>query len=95
MKMTKEEIGRRFEEITIWRSGDHRAPHKPLLLLYALAKCSRGEARLIPYRDIDPDLRAPPALAEHACEAPPNARTGVRLDEPRTPGPEGWNPKTG
>lgn len=56
--MKKEEIGRRFEEITIWRSGDQRAPHKPLLLLYALAKCSRGEARLIPYRDIDPDLRS-------------------------------------
>ncbi|MFV1965743.1 MAG: phosphorothioated DNA-binding restriction endonuclease [Pirellulaceae bacterium] len=42
---------------TVWKRGSQRAPHKPLLLLYALAKCSRSEPRLISYADVDRDLR--------------------------------------
>ncbi len=36
-------------DITIWRKGDQRAPHKPLLLLYVLAKYQQGHARLFNY----------------------------------------------
>ncbi|MBM6607478.1 HNH endonuclease [Enterobacteriaceae bacterium RIT814] len=36
-------------DITIWRKGEQRAPHKPLLLLYALAKYQQGHARLFDY----------------------------------------------
>lgn len=35
--------------ITIWRKGEQRAPHKPLLLLYVLANYQRGHARLFDY----------------------------------------------
>ena len=33
----------------MWRSGDSRAPHKPLLLLLALGRVSRNEPRLASY----------------------------------------------
>lgn len=36
-------------DITIWRKGDQRAPHKPLLLLYVLANYQKGHARLFDY----------------------------------------------
>ena len=49
-------------------AGDRRAPHKPLLLLYALGQLRRGR-REIPFNDVksalDPllDAYAPPVLA--------------------------------
>ena len=30
-----------IENITIWRKGEQRAPHKPLLLLYVLSQYQR------------------------------------------------------
>jgi predicted restriction endonuclease len=35
--------------IIIWRKGEQRAPHKPLLLLYVLANYQQGHARLFDY----------------------------------------------
>ena len=46
-----------FSRLNVWRCGGERAPHKPLLALYALGRCARGEPRLIPYRDIDERVR--------------------------------------
>jgi putative restriction endonuclease len=46
-----------FSSIEVWRRGGERAPHKPLLLLYALARCARGKPREIPFRQVDPDLK--------------------------------------
>lgn len=46
-----------FQSLAIWRRGAQRAPHKPLLLLYALRKCASGSDRLIPYREVDENLR--------------------------------------
>ncbi len=46
-----------FENLTVWKRGGQRAPHKPLLALYALGRCQRGEGRLVPYSDVDRDLR--------------------------------------
>ena len=54
--MNAQEIEARFNEIRVWTKGAQRAPHKPLLLLYALGGCARGESRLIPYSQIDNDL---------------------------------------
>jgi putative restriction endonuclease len=51
------EIEDLFRSINVWKRGHQRAPHKPLLLLYALGKYSHGADRLIPYSDIDRDLR--------------------------------------
>lgn len=55
--MAPDELKQRIRTITVWKRGSQRAPHKPLLLLYALAKCVRGEPRLISYADVDRDLR--------------------------------------
>ena len=54
--MTKEEIIQKFDNVRIWRRGDERAPHKPLLILYAIGRLLRDEIRLVPYSEIDVDL---------------------------------------
>jgi putative restriction endonuclease len=55
--MTKQALQDLFSKITVWKRGGERAPHKPLLALYALGKCARREGRLIAYSDVDQDLR--------------------------------------
>ena len=49
--MTKDQILQRFRTLRQAISGDERAPHKPLLALYAIGKLLRGEDRLISYTD--------------------------------------------
>jgi len=55
--MNASELKQQFRTITVWKRGTQRAPHKPLLLLYALSKALRGEPREIPYVEVDRDLR--------------------------------------
>ena len=55
--MTQQELQDLFSKITVWKRGGERAPHKPLLALYALGRCARREGRLIAYSDVDRDLR--------------------------------------
>ena len=50
-------IEEQFQFLNVWKKGDERAPHKPLLILYALSKCINENQRLIPYRQIDQDLK--------------------------------------
>ena len=47
----------RFETLTVWKRKGQRAPHKPLLALWAIGRCLRGEDRLAGYRTVDEDLR--------------------------------------
>ena len=55
--MNREQILQRFETLRQWRSDGERAPHKPLLVLYAIGKLLRGEDRLISYTgDIEENL---------------------------------------
>lgn len=54
--MTPDEIRQRFNRITVWQRGGERAPHKPLLALYAIARLLRGTPRMIPYAEIDREL---------------------------------------
>ncbi len=69
--MDKEDIKSRIASLNVWRRGDERAPHKPLLLLYALGRCLRGDSRLIPYTEVDRDLKkllaefGPPRRSHH------------------------------
>ena len=49
--MNRQQILQRFETLRQWRSDGERAPHKPLLVLYAIGKLLRGEDRLISYTD--------------------------------------------
>lgn len=56
--MTPDEIKSLFNTITVWRRGGERAPHKPLLALYAIGRLLRGEPRLVDYARVDRDLGA-------------------------------------
>ncbi len=49
--MNRGEILEKFESLRQWGSEGERAPHKPLLVLYAIGKLLRGEDRLISYSD--------------------------------------------
>ncbi|CCN68910.1 phosphorothioated DNA-binding restriction endonuclease [Vibrio nigripulchritudo] len=39
----------KIQTISRWRRGDQRAPHKPLMLLYALSQYKRGHERLFQF----------------------------------------------
>ena len=52
----RDEILRAFDRINVWSRGSERAPHKPLLVLYALGRLSRSEPSLIPFREVAPKL---------------------------------------
>src|SRR5262249_31886427 len=60
----------RFAELNTWRQGDQRAPHKPLLVLYALGRWQQGKAE-VTYVETEPDLTAllrefgPPRKSDH------------------------------
>ena len=47
--MDRDEFLSQIADINVWRQGDTRAPHKPLLLLLGLARLSRGEDRMAGY----------------------------------------------
>lgn len=56
---TADRIRELFSNIETWRLGDQRAPHKPLLLLYALARVQNAsEPRLARYEGYEPELEA-------------------------------------
>ena len=50
-------IAERFAKLLTWRRAGERAPHKPLLALYALGRVIRGGERMIPYVEADTALR--------------------------------------
>lgn len=54
---TPEAVRAALLDVNVWKHGAQRAPHKPLLLLLALAQLLRGEGRLLAYRDVDSRLR--------------------------------------
>lgn len=60
----------RFGALNVWKRGDARAPHKPLLVLLALGRLSRGEMEL-PFADCDRELTellrefGPPSRSQH------------------------------
>jgi putative restriction endonuclease len=68
--MSDQLILARFETLNIWKQGDQRAPHKPLLVLYALGRWQRGQTD-VAFRDAEPELTAllrefgPPRRSDH------------------------------
>jgi putative restriction endonuclease len=54
--MTSSELLRKVADIKVWRRHDERAPHKPLLLLYALSHISEEQTNAIPYAELDVKL---------------------------------------
>ena len=47
----------RFEAINVWVRRSERAPHKPLLILLALARVQAGQPRMIRFSEIEATLR--------------------------------------
>jgi putative restriction endonuclease len=54
--MKRDAVLHLFDRVNVCSRGDRRAPHKPLLVLYALGRWSRGEPADIPFRRADADL---------------------------------------
>src|SRR4051812_14056140 len=68
--MGSETVLHRFDDLSIWKQGDQRAPHKPLLVLYALGRWQAGQKDLT-FRQVESDLTAllrefgPPRKSDH------------------------------
>lgn len=56
MSMDDQNLIERVCRVTVFQAGGKRPPHKPLLLLVALARLQRGEDRLAPYAEIKETL---------------------------------------
>jgi putative restriction endonuclease len=54
--LSRDQILEAFDRINVWSRGSERAPHKPLLVLYALGQLSRGGPNSIAFRDLAPKL---------------------------------------
>ncbi|MCY4142127.1 MAG: HNH endonuclease [Gammaproteobacteria bacterium] len=50
------DILHRFSNMRIGRSGEKRAPHKPLLVLWAIGRCVDGQRRLATYQLVHQEL---------------------------------------
>jgi putative restriction endonuclease len=65
-----DDLRSRFDNLTVWKRGDQRAPHKPLLALYAMGRLVQGERWLL-FEDIEADLKSlliefgPPRKSHH------------------------------
>lgn len=72
---TPEDLRRRFLALRVWSANRRRAPHKPLLALWAIGRCLQGKPRMAPFDLVDRELTAllrnfgPPRKAFHT-EAP-------------------------
>lgn len=53
--MTPDDLRARINTLTVWKQGGRRAPHKPLLVLYALARFADGQSRL-DYQSVEKPL---------------------------------------
>ena len=69
--MGRDSVLAQFEGLGVWSRGGERAPHKPLLALYALGRWSGGNCDPIPYTEINAKLRpllqefGPPRRSHH------------------------------
>ena len=54
--MDRTTVIQKFESLNLWRKDGARAPHKPLLVLYAIGELLRGKSHLLPYSEIDDNL---------------------------------------
>jgi putative restriction endonuclease len=71
--MISSELKEIFNNLTIWKKNGQRAPHKPLLLLYALAQIQQGTT-VLPYKEVREKLKrllyefGPPRKSYHPEE---------------------------
>src|SRR5438477_6793119 len=71
--MSSQAILRRFDNLNVWKKHGERAPHKPLLVLYALGRWQRGLTD-VGFREAEKDLKellrefGPPRKSDHPEE---------------------------
>jgi putative restriction endonuclease len=53
MNLDKAELLNRFLNVTVWKKGDKRAPHKPLLILYMLGRLQRGQTGPVSFDEME------------------------------------------
>lgn len=51
------ELKEKIQKLSIWKNGEQRAPHKPLLILYALGRLQAGGAKFLTYQDVRDRLK--------------------------------------
>lgn len=56
--MQPSDLKQAINSIKKWQRSGERAPHKPLLLLYALGRLARGEPRQMLYAEVKNDLKS-------------------------------------
>ena len=73
--MDKKQFLEAIDNLNVWKKGSRRAPHKPLLLLYAFGRLLDGESSL-PFADVEKaladllDAYAPPVKGRHEPALP-------------------------
>ena len=50
------QLRERFDSLRQWKINGQRAPHKPLLALWAIGRCLQGKPRLVRFNDAEQDL---------------------------------------
>ncbi|MDO8787152.1 MAG: HNH endonuclease [Sulfuritalea sp.] len=55
--MTRDDILQAFDRMRVWQRGDQRAVHKPLLVLFALARVGAGGTATMDWNDVEPHLK--------------------------------------
>lgn len=55
--MSPEELKERVQNLTIWKKNGQRAPHKPLLILYALGRLQAEGKQHFPYEEVRGKLK--------------------------------------
>jgi putative restriction endonuclease len=72
--MDTEELKERIHNLSIWKKGGQRAPHKPLLILYALGQFQVNKSRFLPYVEVRDNIKSllmefgPPRKSYHPEE---------------------------
>ena len=51
-----DELHDRLTKLRVWRKDGRRAPHKPLLLLFAMGRALRGADRLVSFSEVEREL---------------------------------------
>ncbi len=54
--MNADNLRDRFQTLKVWSNGDQRAPHKPLLALWAIGRCLNGEDRMASFEFVSEEL---------------------------------------
>jgi putative restriction endonuclease len=70
--LTRDELLQDFARLKIFQRGEQRAIHKPLLILFALGRISRDEARLMDFAAIEADFKK--LLQEFGPSSAPSSR---------------------